>query len=524
MIKNRYCFLLFLILFIYSLSVFAGEAVNYPPEVTKILEKAGDNRSNLEEIISHYTELGDSLKLKALNYLLSNMESHNYLIYDLVDSSGTVIEFNVLDYPDFDTMIAFLDSIEDQRGELDFKKRDKIEDVETITADFLMKNLDYAFDAWRMKPWARELSFEDFCEYILPYRGSSEPLEPWREYFWRKYKGIEDKMSDPTDPVEAASIINDDIRSWFKFDSRYYLHPTDQGLSEMLETRKGRCEDMTNLTIFAMRSNGLAVTSDYTPYWANTGNNHAWNAIVTPQGKVIPFMGAECNPGKYRLPNKLAKVYRKMFSIQKESLGAQGIEMDELPPYIKGRSYIDVTREYVDVCDVKINLQKEVPDSVEFAYLCVFNSGEWKAIQWGRIENGAVTFKDMGMDIAYIQALYKDKKIIPSGSPFILNPDSSVRELTGEPDKTGSVKLVSTTRRKQEVSTDGIARVYLTPGKEYELQYWNDGWQSLGKSVAGEEPLLFESVPQGCLYWLVEEDSNREERIFTYENGEQVWW
>jgi len=52
-----------------------------------------------------------------------------------------------------------------------------------------------------------------------------------------------------------------------------------------------------------------------------------------------------------------------------------------------------------------------------------------------------------------------------------------------------------------------------------------DGWQLLGKSVAGDKPLVFEGIPVGCLYWLVAEDSDQEEeRIFTLEDGRQVWW
>ena len=27
-----------------------------------------------------------------------------------------------------------------------------------------------AFDNWQKRPWNRSLSFEDFCEYLLPYR------------------------------------------------------------------------------------------------------------------------------------------------------------------------------------------------------------------------------------------------------------------------------------------------------------------------------------------------------------------
>ena len=83
----------------------------------------------------------------------------------------------------------------------------------------------------------------------------------------------------------------------------------------MMETKLGRCEDMTNMTIFALRANGLPVTSDYTPHWANSGNNHAWNAILDKNDSVIIFMGGEANPGEYELGHKLAKVYRKSFSV-----------------------------------------------------------------------------------------------------------------------------------------------------------------------------------------------------------------
>ena len=87
-----------------------------------------------------------------------------------------------------------------------------------------------------------------------------------------------------------------------------------------------------------------------------------------------------------------------------------------------------------------------------------------------------------------------------------------------------SVDLISTTRRKQVASTDGIVKSYLTAGQEYELFFWDDGWQSVGRATAGEEPLTFADVPPDCLYWLVASDSDHEERIFTIEDAAQVWW
>jgi hypothetical protein len=281
---------------------------------------------------------------------------------------------------------------------------------------------------------------------------------------------------------------------------------------------------MTNLTIFAMRAVGLAVTSDYTPHWANSGNNHAWNSILTLEGKVVPFMGAECDPGKYKLHNKAAKVYRKTFGKKKNNLIFQNRKQEKVPGWLAGKSYVDVTPDYVDVCDVAIKFAKEIPDSVDIAYLCVFNSGEWRAIHWGRVDGDMATFTDMGADIAYVPALYLNEEIVPWGPPFILGADCDFRYCLPDTSRKESISLVSTTKRKQAESTDGIARSYLKSGQEYELFYWSDGWKSSGKLTASDKPLTFDNVPSGALYWLVADGSDEEERIFTIENGNQVWW
>jgi hypothetical protein len=520
--------IVFFVLLIIVLPCFL-EAANvtsfYPPEVTVALDSAGTNRGELEKVLSHYSSAKDSLELQAAFFLIGNMEGHSYVTYVLQDTNKKEVSFNVLDYKDYNILRAEWDTLEQRYGSLDFEKKEIVYDLKTITADFLIKQIDYSFKAWREKPWAKKLSFEQFCEYVLPYRGSNEPLENWREFFWEKYKWLEKKMTNPSDPIEAAKLINNDVKSWFTFDPRYYYHPTDQGLSEMLKDHLGRCEDMTNVAIYAMRANGLAVTSDYTPAWANAGNNHAWNAIVTPDGKVIPFMGAEANPGEYHLANKLAKAYRKTFDKQKDNLAFQENKQKEMPGWLKGKSYKDVTRDYEEVCDVTVTFKKVIPDSVDIAYICVFNDGEWQPIHWGRIKNSTTVFTDMGKDIAYLPALYLNGKVAPYGEPFILRSDCSVQEIQGDEKKTISLILTSTTARKQEASTDGITKTFLTPGKEYELFYWKEGWQKSGSLVADDKPLVFEKVPAGCLYWLVPKDSNKEEeRIFTIEDGKQVFW
>ncbi len=506
-------------------SIWAEESP-YPPNVTQALEKADSNRVELENVIDHYKSDPDTLKLRAAYYLIGNMEGHSYMVFGLYDSARTEVAFNVLDYANYDSLLKGWDKLEKEHPGLDFDKKENTEDLNEIKADFLIKQIDLAFQAWHEKPWAKGLTFDQFCEFVLPYRGSNEPLEDWRRMFYDKYKGLESNMTDPTDPVEAARLINNDVKTYFTFDPRFYYHPTDEGLSEMLSVKLGRCEDMTNIAIYAMRANGLAVTSDYTPFWANSGNNHAWNAILTPSGKVIPFMGAEANPGEYKLWNKLAKVYRKTYAQQKNNLIFQERKQKKVPGWLGGKSYVDVTSDYVETYDITVPLEEPTPDSVDVAYICVFNSGQWQPIQWGWIRDGSVKFDAMGADIAYLPAYFVNAdSITPAAKPFILSGDGSMEKLASSDDKKELVQLMSTTSKALAVSTDGVVQAAFKAGKEYELFYWNGGWQSLGKAVAADKPLTFDSVPAGGLFWLVETDSDREERIFTIDgSGKQVWW
>ncbi len=501
----------------------------FPPDVLATLEKADSNRVELEKAISHYRAQDDSLKLESAYFLIGNMDGHAYATYALFDSAKNEIQFDVTDYPTYDTLLLAWDTLEAAYPGLDFDKKEIIYDLKTVTADFLIKQVDEAFSAWRSLSWAEWITFEQFKEYILPYRGSNEPLDnTWRTYFFERYKDLTSRMKDPSDPIEAARLINDDVKTWFTFDPRYYYHPQDQGLGEMLSSHLGRCEDMTNATIYAMRAMALAVTSDYTPYWANSGNNHAWNSILIPNGKVVPFMGAEANPGEYKLWNKLAKVYRKMYSKQKGNLVFQERKQKAVPGWLGGKSYIDVTSDYVEAVDVTIDLATPAPDSVDIAYICVFNDGNWRPIHWGRIEGDQVTFTAMGPDIAYLPAYFvKEDSIAPAGPPFVLAASGDITLLKPSVEEMSTAKAMtisSKTGKELAISTDGVKKAPLTTGASYELFYWDNGWKSVGVQTVSDQPLNF-NVPPNCFYWLIEAGSNKDERIFTLDDyGNQVWW
>lgn len=497
-----------------------------PPEsVQEILELAGPNAVELQAVIQHYKDEGNVMKEEAAYFLIGHMKEHGFIQYKLVGEAGEAVDFNVLDFADYESLLDGWDALEAERGSVHFEVDTMVMDYLAISADYLIRNIDLAFNAWEDNPWAQHLTFDQFCEYILPYRSSNEPLEDWRSFFMKELEWVKDSLADPTDPVEAAVAVNNYIISWFRFDPRFYEHPTDQGLAEMLDVKLGRCEDMTNLAIFAMRSLAIPVMSDFTPYWANTGNNHAWNAILDRHDSVIIFMGGEANPGEYALNHKVAKVYRKTFAIQENSLAEKLEEWEKAPPYLDRNSIRDVTADYAETSRPKIDLDRGIPDSTRFAYLCVFNSGKWKAIDYTRFHGTKATFSKIGRGVAYLPAFYYDDEIIPAGDAFILSDSGRVEAKIPSGNKRIEVKLYSTTRRITKETTDFIETADFTAGDEYVLYYWNDKWVEAGRAVAGSGPLFFKGIPDNAIYWLVQAGSRNEERIFTLDtDGQQVWW
>ena len=486
----------------------------WPADVEVSLSKAGGNRAELERVLKHYQRLGDPQKLEAAQFLIANMGGQGYILTAFYDKEGNEVEFEALDYANLTEAQAAFDVLEKEHGEFDYDTKRFEADLETVSAEYLIENIDLAFQAWREKPWARELTFEAFREYVLGYRGDNEPVNSFRPTCLARYADLPERMKDPTDVYEAAALVRQDVHRWVPFNDLYYLHPTDQSFEEMARSRNGRCGDISNMMMYAMRSVAIPAAVDFTPWWANRDNNHAWEVILDKDGR-----------GKAGLSNRAAKIYRKTFAMQRDSLACRAGADAKLPRFLNSRNYRDVTDQYMDTTDVTIRLKRDRPAGTRFAYVCVFNGGKWRPIHWGELDGDRVTFTKMGRNIAYLPAYYVDEDVAPAAPPFILTRDGDIRLLDDEGDNALTIELTVTKPETPDADTQ-VARpmIVVEPGKTYELFIWNDGWESLGTQVAGDEPVSFASVPAGKLYWLVEEDSRRLERIFTIESGQQVWW
>jgi hypothetical protein len=69
---------------------------------------------------------------------------------------------------------------------------------------------------------------------------------------------------------------------------------------------------------------------------------------------------------------------------------------------------------------------------------------------------------------------------------------------------------------------------WVAKNKNYNLYYSDEKSNCVlfkTRQCAKDSIIVFDKVPSGALYLLRDmSEKNRLERIFTYENGQQIWW
>jgi hypothetical protein len=144
----------------------------YSNELETVLKQAGKNRRELEKVLKHYSrEPADSLKWRAAEFLIVNMP-------------GKYSEYYDAPWNDVATVCLRWTSSSDRQKVLDtYRTGEPVrrEDINCITAEYLINNIELAFKVWQERPWGKQILFDVFCEEILPYRVGVKPLENWRE-------------------------------------------------------------------------------------------------------------------------------------------------------------------------------------------------------------------------------------------------------------------------------------------------------------------------------------------------------
>lgn len=103
------------------------------------------------------------------------------------------------------------------------------------------------------------------------------------------------------------------------------------------------------------------------------------------------------------------------------------------------------------------------------------------------------------------------------------NPDTSFDYIHPDGGWTG-MDFGSPHRVEKVVYTPRNEVNFIYKGNLYELFYWGGGkWNSVGRQMAVSDSIVYSGF-QGALFYLKNHTAGKDERIFEYKDGKQIFW
>ena len=146
-------------------------------------------------------------------------------------------------------------------------------DLQSLSADFLVENLNLAYDAWENSPWREPVTKELFLNDVLPYASLNEEREAWRSKLRTECLPMIEGINSPS---EAAHRLNQQIFKHFKVAYNTSRNRPDQTPGESIVSGKATCTGLSILLVDAYRAVGIPARIAATAMWSNMRGNHTW--------------------------------------------------------------------------------------------------------------------------------------------------------------------------------------------------------------------------------------------------------
>lgn len=259
-------------------------------------------------------------------------------------------------------------------------------------------------------------------------QGTYESLD---EQHWIFEKMNDTIFLDSISHVPQNSAVEYALRIFNSIDFEWFLPSTflpDLPADTLHKYKTGLCTHESQYFLFILRSLGIPASIDFNPQRPNASAGHSWNSIIDDKGKTI-MSQINVGPGKNVVELPIAKVYRKTFSINENSLFLIKEKSETIPTLFSTPYITDVTDHYCSTLDINIPLFDSI-DQKKRPYLAVFDNQNWFPVDWGYKNKAQAIFKNMGLDVLYLPVYYSQAGIEPAGYPFIIYNDSSVKSMT----------------------------------------------------------------------------------------------
>ncbi len=385
----------------------------------------------LQKVLDYYKN--DEEKLCAAEFLIDNLPYHEGVVCtDLEPQKLAYQLFGSGKYTQFQSR----DSVERRYGYWGVKNPRFQSDI-YINPDYLIENIDWAFKVWREQPWGKNVSFEQFCEYILPYRVGNEELVPWREKIYNQFQPIIDALPNDSNKQKPTYIVTALLDTLIK-EPFYFTGEISSEIRigpSIVETRGGSCLDLADMMVYICRALGVPCGIDQMPMRGDNNAPHYVNFMEDTDGSSYYFSI------HYRIPrifhcalirDVFGKMYRHTFGVNKEMVMEMNCPKEALFPTFRYPCFKDVTRLYTrkGCWNLKVPTNKiwgeEDTKHKDLFYLCMSNRMSWAPVDVAKIDGDTLMFDECLGGITYCVGKYDAEwdELTMVSDPFFVEKDS----------------------------------------------------------------------------------------------------
>lgn len=405
--------------FLYLLLLFLGScSQNHESErLEAALNLAGNNRQELEKVLRHYAD--DSLKYKAAVFLISNMLYHTY--YEGTEIKKMQELYQMCSHHLKEEIPLVADSFIRRNGAINVSNLKVQNDITNINSALLIHHIDSAFGAWRHFPWGKNVSFDDFREYVLPYRVGTEIPTKWRKDIMESWKPVTDSLIEKhvSNPIDVAKVV---------FEKLYQRHPVFSSQMPSLPSigpriinyNVGSCRDMCDIILYTFRALGIPCSKDFL-LSGDYNTPHSWNNLAGKETWIDLASGTFLPASAYK--DVKAKAFRESFALQADKEDELDEDKTEIPPLFRYPKFKDVTDVYADgllIPEIVIeeSALMEKTDKSKPYYLCIPQKQKWIPVDYCILKNGHLVFRNFKAGTVICIAQYHHGEMIPSTLPM----------------------------------------------------------------------------------------------------------
>lgn len=406
------------------------------------LDSAGPNRVELEKVLNHYRLVDrNKEKMLAARYIIENLPAHySYAsneIYDYYRYAERILDDKSL-------------TPEQQRDSLLIETNLKyrhltgvtVPDAQIIRSDYLIDNIDKSYNQWKTCPWASQLSFNGYLEWLLPYKATElQELDHWRDTMSAHFgNGLREPVKNDVEyntTMGVADMLRNEAYNRLK---RYGLYTTS-GLplleaSLQVHQTFGNIADYALTSVLIFRSAGIPAVLDETPVGPRNVAATKWYVVLSDRGEELASEWdlSTIIGGGFFPYERGPKVFRNTYIINEDRLRYMNRAKYRYPFEL---AKTDVTSKYFLTSDIQLPLERQQRRKLKDRYVYIASAvrdsvNPWRIVDFGMVKHGKACFKDMGREVLYSVMGYDGTSLVQLTDPFILHKNGKIEYLNTE--------------------------------------------------------------------------------------------